>query len=705
MKRDAELAPLFSKVRKQEERNRLRVFIPFVILSLVLGANVVVAYLWHSQIVATLTFLCGVLALFCLRAAGAPSLTVSEVFVAQRLDSAFNLRGRISTLINLKEANDQERKLQREILERQIDGILSQYSCDEKEIVPFRSATLLNRTWMVIGFASACFLALLYFKPVSVYDDAVHRIEQVLKQNPLLPESVKKEAERLVATIENETVSVDDVLRAASKVASAIESAAQKQTISPISAIVKDSISTDGAKAAQNNYENDTASPTGKPESRLEAPDQKNELTPPQDKQSGESNPDYQQEQRADQQGDDEAEKKQGAGADQTGSRDSEEQKADQGPQKEEEGQKEGAQSEGGAEEQDSKENQDSGEEQGAESGDSQGSDKQENSAQAGAKQEGDGEGQGSGKGQGSEGQGQGEQDHGSSEGTEGMKGSASQGKGGATEGGNKNGEQGSTDQEQTSDGTSAKDAMNELQGAVSDLRETLEKEQQSKQAQDSKSSTDKGGATGEKEQSKADKTGGGDDSQHGSGEKDSEKDHDKQDASDGQNGNKSNKNDARMGSNNESEKNKGGTSDKEEKSLGEKSKDAEDSTSNDASSHMKEPEQSQQREAGENPSDGSLSPDVDRDAKPKPGGYDENKSTSGGLEGDPRKFKEIIREAEDERLNSDQATEDAQITENKEQARARTSLEDISLAKPKPSTQRESQPIPLEYRGVLDAE
>lgn len=704
MKNDVELATLFYKVRKQEERNRLKVIIPLAILSVVLGASVLVAYLWYSQIVAILIFVVGALAFFLLRAEGIPRLAVSEVFVANRLDTACNLRGRISTLINLKVANDADKKLQQEILERQVNNIISDRSWDEKEIAPFTSVVLYKQSWTAVALASVCLLALLYFKPISVYDEAVRSIENVLAQNPQLPERVRKEAERLVAALKSEGKSVENILQVASDVESEIDSISHLQITTSSSVIEADSTSLKGAKDAQNNLENDTTPPTSIPEPHSRALDQKNDTTPPQEKQAG-TNHQEQQEQRADQQGSDEAKTKQGAGTEQTGSQNSEEQKAEESLQKEEADKKGETQSEGEAEGQDSKENQDSGGEQGGESGDSQGTDKQEKGAQASAKQEGDGDGAGSGKGQSSEGEGQGEQDSGSSEGSEGMKGSASQENGGSKEGGTKNGEQGSADQAQTSDGTAAKDAMNQLQKAVSDVKEKLEKEQQSTQGQDSESSTNQGGAGGEKEQSNGDQTGEDDSSQQGSGGKDSQKDGDEKDSSEERGGNEKDVNDDKKSSDGEMKKNKGATSDKNDHSRPDENKDTKDKASKGATSQTKEPEQSPQKEAGENPADGSHSPDVDRDAKPRPGGYDENKSSSEGLGGDPRRFREIIREAEDEQLRSDQTTGEAQIIDNKEQARAKTSLEEIALAKPKPSSQRESQPIPLEYRGVLDVE
>ena len=94
------------------------------------------------------------------------------------------------------------------------------------------------------------------------------------------------------------------------------------------------------------------------------------------------------------------------------------------------------------------------------------------------------------------------------------------------------------------------------------------------------------------------------------------------------------------------------------------------------------------------------MSAKLDRNAAPRQGGFGDRESGPGfGAEG---KFNETAIEARDEQVDERFVGNESTIEENEEEAQPKTSLEDVTLAKPKPALQRAEQPIPLEYQDVL---
>jgi hypothetical protein len=68
-----------------------------------------------------------------------------------------------------------------------------------------------------------------------------------------------------------------------------------------------------------------------------------------------------------------------------------------------------------------------------------------------------------------------------------------------------------------------------------------------------------------------------------------------------------------------------------------------------------------------------------------------------------PLSGKESKVEGKDEQLDSRFTGSDTTLEENKAPAQAKTSLDDVILAKPQGSTQKGRQPIPLEYKDILE--
>ncbi len=96
----------------------------------------------------------------------------------------------------------------------------------------------------------------------------------------------------------------------------------------------------------------------------------------------------------------------------------------------------------------------------------------------------------------------------------------------------------------------------------------------------------------------------------------------------------------------------------------------------------------------------GRMSAKLDRNAAPRQGGFGDRESGPGF--GPDAKFNEQAIEVRDEQIDERSVGDESTIEENEEEAQPRTSLEDVTLAKPKPALQRAEQPIPLEYQDVL---
>ena len=127
--------------------------------------------------------------------------------------------------------------------------------------------------------------------------------------------------------------------------------------------------------------------------------------------------------------------------------------------------------------------------------------------------------------------------------------------------------------------------------------------------------------------------------------------------------------------------------------------KEGSDSESSDKAK-QKPSEKTENEEQGEQDSNGERSALPDRDAPAQTGGLSDG-AGSAGL-GSNQGFKEApigsLKEAIDERFTD----ESSNLEKNLEPAQAKTTIEDLPLAKPKGSLQRGEQPIPLEYSDIL---
>jgi hypothetical protein len=103
----------------------------------------------------------------------------------------------------------------------------------------------------------------------------------------------------------------------------------------------------------------------------------------------------------------------------------------------------------------------------------------------------------------------------------------------------------------------------------------------------------------------------------------------------------------------------------------------------------------------GLHPSDGGSSPEVDRNVQAREGGFDPDAPKGPGL-GRQGEFKDVRIEALDEKLDERFTGENLNPEQGESKAKPKTTIDDVTLAKPKSAPHKGEQPIPLEYRDIL---
>jgi hypothetical protein len=120
------------------------------------------------------------------------------------------------------------------------------------------------------------------------------------------------------------------------------------------------------------------------------------------------------------------------------------------------------------------------------------------------------------------------------------------------------------------------------------------------------------------------------------------------------------------------------------------------------------QPAQPESSESGANPGSGARSPGIDRNAKPRDYDPQGDAGAEGSSLGSGGDYKEVKIEARgdekfDERFTGvDSDGDTAEAKGGELPVRPRSSVEDVSLAKPKLAPRRGEQPIPLEYREQI---
>jgi len=309
----------------------------------------------------------------------------------------------------------------------------------------------------------------------------------------------------------------------------------------------------------------------------------------------------------------------------------------------------------------------------GNQQGESQGQQGQEGSEEG---QEGDGDGNSSSK------QGNKPGKSGGQSGSQGQSGQQGQqqgsGEGKPDQGGEKkSGAKGDRAGDKTSTGQDT--GLEQAQEALNKIEQELKAQQQGDEKGDQEGEKE-GGEKGDKGESDSGKPSGAGGKKQGQGEK-------KQGAGQGQQGNKD------QGESKQDKKESGGKSGGKDGQGGKPS----DTRPESGSEGDNEPKE----EFGEAPKlpVGSSLP-KESDAAMGPG--DENGGLGQGL-GDRKGFKDTEIKTGDEKYDTRFTGKDGKVGLNKSPARSKTNLEDVKLAKPDPVKDPTEQPIPLEYRDILE--
>ena len=709
MKAAVDYKVLLAQGRAEERRYRLRIHIPIL---LCVGGTVVYFCTLHSWFAGLIIYMFWAFILIALGLLFAfrmvPKATIADELIAEEVDSALALQGRLTTLKSLEQIESGENHLQRVLLARQIQEALESDRDEKTNLIAFRYARAERCTW-IIAIMTILGLAIgVTNRSVSVFEYEAKNIATVLRNNPQLPDPVRVEAQRLVTALidpEHGSESIADALASAE---------------SALLAEIKKSEATQGSQAGM-------SAPPPKSVDQGSAA-----ITPP----PGAEKSRYQQSQsaRIESKSDsgENTEEKNNSG--QSDDRDAmfeqsaqDSSRKNQQDQKNETGDSQRGRSQGESEKPESKQDSQDAKRTGADkteqdedsnstdkpSGDGQqksgSSDGQSQSEKSGESSNGD-----SGNGESDAGEGSGSGNPGSSEGQAGTEPSSDSPAGqssseSSSRGTSKSGEgdaDGSGSEKRSGDsGTQKRQGEKGESGEMSGAGETegLRQLQQavSKAKEAFNNNKDQG------EENKSDSSGS---------KKTEEKDKFRAGAKPGQTNSDSNdseRSSRQAGGKSDNELNSPGKSDgrgdesnkprsaKDEKELPEEQNTKLDQDGRHKGSEQKEESETPTRRNASTRSNGERSPEIDRSAEPKDRRDDKRRSSPEGV-GTSRAFKEILREAEDESIQSEYASEKGELQRNEERVSAQTTLEDIKLSRPRIREQREKQPIPLEYREIL---
>ena len=120
-------------------------------------------------------------------------------------------------------------------------------------------------------------------------------------------------------------------------------------------------------------------------------------------------------------------------------------------------------------------------------------------------------------------------------------------------------------------------------------------------------------------------------------------------------------------------------------------------------SQNPKADQKAQQKKSDDGSQDGvgERSGLPDRNAKTEEGELGDQPSGDGL--GPNKKFKESSIESQDEKFDSRYTGGGSSLDKNDVPAQSKTSIDDVTLAKPRGSKELGEQPIPLEYRDILN--
>ncbi len=590
--------------------------------------------------------------------------------VAETLDTKFNLKNRIGTLLSMPSAEAAEERAREAIIFSQVEERLP--ALDVNELFPLTIGNK-EKTLGALFFAVWGFVTVLFFlhtrAPEFISEDAKNIASLVEEEK--LPEEVKQELLQLAKVLDTPDASTAEVLEALQRAEDEIKNAELEAAAAKNEEVnVLESAGDNREPASEKKTPSPKPSPSSEPAETEEKKEQeKEQQAEPKNEQKSEQKSEEQKkepsesgksEEKSEQQGKEDSKPEQGQESkDSKGEQGEKGQSGEKGKESDKEGKKDSGEGEGSGDGQGGKGGGSQSGKDGKEGGKSEG----EGSEKGSEKSEGQGKGSGGEKGD--KGDEQGSNDGKDSGSEKPGKAGDSKNESGSEKGSDKGGKEGGT-QGDGADNKEQDSALSRAQKAVDDLKEKKEKEAE----QGSKG--DKGASTG------GDKKGG--DQKNGKG----------QDKNDPSNKGKEPGKGEKAGEEPKGEgEGKGGEGEKPKESERNEPKPGETS------------DQSKEQERPSKGASGGMSEPGDKNAKAQDLPLDDGTEGFGETEG-RRNYKETEIRGEKETLDARFTEKEGKVAENNKEAKSVTDLAEVKRARPESIKDERSQPIPLEYQDLI---
>lgn len=664
------LETLITNVREREAKRRRVVYlIGAATLCAFLSVTVTLASwypLWASLVWSALVI---PLAIFLARGEY-PSLSVSSEYASAIIDSHAALKGRVITYTSLSRSAAAPDTLYRSFIAEQV--ALAQPPIPPVERLVSLQLTRHQRVCVAVSLGCLILtISLLLARPRTPYEAIADQLVATLDRHPELPEEVRVAVSDLAREIAQGDASIDEL-------SAAIDSAQDDVT----RALAEESVAQGKEIAApQGKGVRERSRPSPLPTSTPQA-SSTNERKQEQEEQSS----------KGDQGKSGEKPSAEGAGKSQerqgsSPSQSSQSQKGSSQSESKNDGaeQKESQGASGEQESQDAKE-QESGSGQGAGQGAGSGSSGSGSQQSDGAQQqEGKGSGDGKGKGQGA---GSDQNEQGAQDQTSG-----------------KSGAQSGRPQESASGSQSG---LEDLQQSLNQAQQELKKQEESAQKSAGSQSSAQGEKEGQKGEAKNSQRGSAQGKDQGKEEgKDQGKEQGGSRSGAGEKQPKDSSKEAQSDKSTQGSQGAGneGSSQKEKNQSNPESKGESGKGEGERPQDNQSQEEGDEREPQDGKSEGvgerSSLPDRSATARVEDQSAEGGESASG--DGAPKTFKESEITSKDEAFDARYTGADSSLEKSSKEAQPKVSLEDVTLAKPKGSSQRGEQPIPLEYKGILE--
>jgi hypothetical protein len=694
----AEIASLIDDVQRQERRNRMTAAAIVAASLLTSGALFLVALQFYPKWVAVVVVALVFPLLLWAQRPGVTSLRFSRQDAALAIDAALHAKARTVSLLSLEQTGADDTQAARELMELQLSALVTNKT-DARSIAPYVLSLTEKRSLQVSGLCIAAMLTLLFFRPLTPLEELAHVIEQIQAENLDLPSEVLHATNSLLEQLQDPEAEPREISSAISSTQEIVASAQGSGAFSR-SGSMRESKSSTGNSAPKPQRPREptkASSQDEQPPANASADSKQQQANEPSKSQQGAQQNQDRNNQQGDSQGQDSQQQQQPSDGSkpEQGSQENKQAQQDQqqGSQGGEQQQQSSAQKQGGGQNQEEQANPQGGGSSGA-GGSGQGS---------------SGEGQQDSQEQSDPGSGQ-------SQGTQGSAQEGKEGQGKEEQGQKEQGSSGKSPQgSQSGDSDAAQAGQDSQKSGMQKLEQALKKAEDALKNAEQK---EQGGSQGEGDGSK-NKQGGKDSSSQGKskesarkeqpGNQDSPKqDSSKQGESKGQEGTKQDKaQDGKGASSDSSQKDSKQDQNGQKPAVPNKkdpSKQGDPSGAKPGEQDSQEPKKQNERnenKPGSQDSTGANSPDIDRNAKARPGSAEDEGPPGPGL-GGKEEFKEVAIDTDNEKLDERYTGDESSLEQSDAPAQPKTSIEDVTLAKPKPSSQKLEQPIPLEYRDVL---